>query len=201
MFSNKMKRDLEQTELFIKQSFEAMVSRYLSIFTEYENRDDANMMEYQYEKWLAEQIINIARLKNHAGRKGIFDRLEELLNPDTPTHEEESVIDLILNDRSVFPIYSFDIKRWEELYPAVDVLAQLRKMAGWCEANPKRRKTKSGIKRFVNSWLAADQDRGGAVHISGVQHGVDMNIPPDGTAHPDGGIWMNGKQVLGVKPK
>ena len=23
----------------------------------------------------------------------------------------------------------------------------------------------------------------------------------DGTAHPDGGIWMNGKQVLGVKPK
>jgi len=201
MVTGKMKRELEQAELFVKQSSEAIVSKYLNIFTEYENRDEARWFEYQYEKLLAQLIVDIVGLRNHAGRKCIFDRLEELFNPKTFAFEEESVIELILNDRSAFPIYPSDVKRWEELYPAVDVLGQLRKMAGWCEANPKRRKTKSGIKRFVNSWLAADQDRGGAVHVSGVQHGVDMNIPPDGTAHPDGGIWMNGKQILGVKPK
>jgi len=196
-----MKRDLEQTELFIKQSFDAIVSKYSSIFTEYKNRDEANWFEYQYEELLAKQILNIITLKNHAGRKGVFDRLEELLNPDIPTHEEVSVIEMPLNNGSAFPIYPSDVKRWEELYPAVDVVGQLRKMVGWCEANPKRRKTKAGIKRFINSWLATDQDRGDAVRLFGVKHGADAQFPPDGTAHPDGGIWMNGKQVLGVKPK
>ena len=108
---------------------------------------------------------------------------------------------MLLNDGSDFPIYPSDVKRWEELYPAVDIITQLRKMAGWCDANPKRRKTKSGIKRFINSWLAEEQDKGGVNRLPGAQYSADMMIHPDGTAHPDGGIWMNGKQVLGVKPE
>ena len=38
-------------------------------------------------------------------------------------------------------------------------MQELRKMKGWLTANPKRRKTKSGIKRFINGWLAKEQDR------------------------------------------
>ena len=34
-------------------------------------------------------------------------------------------------------------------------------MRGWLNANPKKRKTKAGILRFVNSWLSREQDRGG----------------------------------------
>ena len=33
------------------------------------------------------------------------------------------------------------------------------KMRGWCLGNPKRRKTRYGIKRFVTSWLGKEQDR------------------------------------------
>ena len=118
-----------------------------------------------------------------------------------PAHEEPLAIEMLLNDGSAFPIYPSDVKRWEELYPAVDIIAQLRKMAGWCDANPKRRKTKNGIKRFINSWLAGEQDKGGVTRLPGAQYNADMMIHADGTAHPDGGIWMNGKQVLGVKPE
>ena len=32
-------------------------------------------------------------------------------------------------------------------------------MHGWCDGNPTRRKTKSGIKRFIASWLASEQDK------------------------------------------
>jgi hypothetical protein len=32
-------------------------------------------------------------------------------------------------------------------------------MYGWCDANPTRRKTKKGIKRFIAYWLASEQDR------------------------------------------
>lgn len=44
------------------------------------------------------------------------------------------------------------------LYPAVDVEQQLRSMRGWLLANPKNKKTKSGIMRFVNSWLSREQN-------------------------------------------
>ena len=35
-------------------------------------------------------------------------------------------------------------------------------MTGWLDANPKRRKTKNGIRSFITGWLAREQDRGGA---------------------------------------
>ena len=34
-------------------------------------------------------------------------------------------------------------------------------MAGWIEANRKKRKTRTGIKKFINSWLSKVQDKGG----------------------------------------
>ena len=70
-------------------------------------------------------------------------------------------ISIILNDGSEYPVYEDQISKWEQLYPAVNVKQELRKMAGWCEANPNRRKTKRGILSFINSWLSREQDRGG----------------------------------------
>ena len=70
-------------------------------------------------------------------------------------------ISLPLNDGSAFEIFQSDVDRWSNLYPAVDVMQQLRNMAGWIDGNPSKRKTRSGIKRFVNSWLAKEQNKGG----------------------------------------
>ena len=71
------------------------------------------------------------------------------------------VISLILNDGSFFDVLSTDVSKWETLYPNVDVPQQLRNMAGWCDANPTRRKTRGGIKRFITTWLANEQNKGG----------------------------------------
>lgn len=79
------------------------------------------------------------------------------------------VMTLPLNDGALFPVEEDDISKWSALYPAVDILAELRKMAGWLDANPTRRKTKAGIRRFVNGWLAKEQDRGGAAPASAYQ--------------------------------
>ena len=73
---------------------------------------------------------------------------------------EPAVIYLTLNDKSQFPVSEKDLEQWQELYPAVDVTQELRKMKGWLDANPTRRKTKSGIRRFINGWLAKEQDKG-----------------------------------------
>ena len=233
--SDKIERDLKQAESFVRRSFEGIVGKYVNLHAQYENHEDADLIEVEYEKWLAHQLFGLLRLRNHEGRKAILVRLEELLNQmvekgpgeagktedhvdnalnkktgskprpsapaAAPTDEEPSVIEMVLNDGTAFPLYPSDVKRWEELYPAVDMMTQLRKMAGWCEANPKKRKTKSGIKRFINSWLAGAQDRGGGIYMPGTSPTDGMPMPLDGTAHPNGGIWMNGKQVLGVTPK
>lgn len=69
------------------------------------------------------------------------------------------MVEIALNDKSLYPIFTEDVEEWQVLYPAIDVLQELRKMKGWCDANPKNRKTKSGVKRFVNSWLSRAQDK------------------------------------------
>lgn len=76
-----------------------------------------------------------------------------------PSKNEPVVISLILNDKSEYPIYQSDIDEWKNLYQSVDILQEIKKMKGWLDANPKKRKTKSGIKRFINSWLSREQDK------------------------------------------
>ena len=90
-----------------------------------------------------------------------------------PVHVEPAIalspvfIALPVNAGRPFEIREAMVSEWEKLYPAVDVRQQLRTMAGWLDANPKRRKTASGVKRFVNNWLSKDQDRGGQVARAG----------------------------------
>ena len=47
---------------------------------------------------------------------------------------------------------------WRRLYPGLDVEAEIRKATAWLLANPTRRKTRTGIPRFLNSWLARAHD-------------------------------------------
>ena len=71
------------------------------------------------------------------------------------------IASIVLNDKTFFDVTQDDYDRWCELYPAVNVMQELRKMVGWCESNPKKRKTRSGIRNFINTWLSKEQDKGG----------------------------------------
>ncbi len=44
-----------------------------------------------------------------------------------------------------------------DAYPEVDVLSELGKMRAWLLSNDQKRKTKRGMKRFINSWLSRAQ--------------------------------------------
>lgn len=74
---------------------------------------------------------------------------------------QSTILTILLHDKTEYPIAEQQVKEWEVLYPAVDILQELKKMKGWCEANPAKRKTDRGILRFVHAWLARAQDRGG----------------------------------------
>lgn len=68
---------------------------------------------------------------------------------------------LPLNDGTEYPVSVEQCQEWAGLYPAVDVIQQLRQMKGWLDANPAKRKTKRGVNAFIVRWLAKEQDRGG----------------------------------------
>ena len=50
------------------------------------------------------------------------------------------------------------MEKYRELYPAVDVDQEFRKMVGWLDTHQKNRKTPRGIGKFINGWLCRAQD-------------------------------------------
>lgn len=53
------------------------------------------------------------------------------------------------------------VRLWKDTYPAVDIMAELRKMKSWAISNPTLRKTRQGMNRFCDNWLKKEQDKAG----------------------------------------
>lgn len=81
--------------------------------------------------------------------------------PETAPSNQSGIL-ILLNDKSSYDVPLDKIALWKETYPAVDVEQELRKMVAWSHSNPTRRKTRRGVNRFINSWMAREQDRGGS---------------------------------------
>lgn len=72
---------------------------------------------------------------------------------------------MLLNTGETYQPEEADIIAWQRTYPAINVHQELNAMESWLDANPTRRKTSRGIKRFINSWLSRAQDRGGSPQV------------------------------------
>lgn len=107
------------------------------------------------------------------------------------TAGENIFISLPLNDKSNYSVSKSDVQHYKILYPAVDVEQQLRSMLGWLEANPSRRKTRTGIKGFITKWLNKVQDRGGVGYGFNPSDNVKNNVT---TA--SGGNYPTGEKVF-----
>lgn len=86
-------------------------------------------------------------------------------------------------------IYVEIVNQFKDLYPSVDVEQELRAMKAWLMTNPTRRKTKNGIMRFVNSWLAKEQNKG--------RHSFDNRAP--NTGYQSRYAHMNAKLINDLK--
>ena len=100
--------------------------------------------------------VEESRVKKSRVEKRKGDACAEPQAASTP-----AAVSLILNDGSLYDVSERDVEQWSKLYPNVDVLQQLRNMAGWCDGNPTKRKTRGGVRRFITSWLAREQNKGG----------------------------------------
>lgn len=94
--------------------------------------------------------------------------------PEKSTPPPSGIL-LPLVDKSVYGVSQEKIALWHESYPAVDVESELRRMVAWLDSNPTKRKTRRGIDRFINSWLARTQDSGGSKGWKEVSEAVGNN--------------------------
>jgi hypothetical protein len=60
-----------------------------------------------------------------------------------------------------YSVTAEQIATWTRAFSGVDVMAELRRMSAWLEANPQRRKTHGGMARAIVNWLSRAQDGGG----------------------------------------
>lgn len=80
--------------------------------------------------------------------------------PEQTSFASEPVMDLpplILKDGSRFHISQNHFNEFVNAYPGVDVRDQIMKMSQWLKTNPSKRKTKNGVMRFINSWIARSE--------------------------------------------
>lgn len=73
---------------------------------------------------------------------------------------------LPLNDGSDFNIREPYFNEMQTLYPSVNLKQEFRGMKAWLISNPTKRKTRPGIKSFINKWLSRAQNAsGGFPHV------------------------------------
>ncbi len=70
------------------------------------------------------------------------------------------VVAIPLVDKTEFQVTQAMIDEFSELYPAVDVKQTLNEIRGWNLTHPTQRKTRTGILKHINTWLAKEQNRG-----------------------------------------
>lgn len=108
------------------------------------------------------QSVSSLETQVRLGKDSIVkDSINTISSEPKASEPDPSGILLILNDKTVYDVPLSKIEKWKSAYPAVDIEQELRKMGAWLDANPTKRKTKRGVDRFINTWLAKEQDRGG----------------------------------------
>ena len=112
-------------------------------------------------------------------KKSKEEKSKEKNTISTEPQNAPAVLTMPLVDGSEFEIREQDIAEWQDAFPNVDVVQQLKAMRLWCKDNPERKKTRKGVRRFITSWLDREQNRGGVRTQQSSVQSKSSSPPPD----------------------
>lgn len=117
----------------------------------------------------------------------VKDKVKEInilsTEPESDSVQYADVEAVILNDGSEWKPTLRQYEEYCRLYGNVDVKQEFALMRGWCLGNPSKRKTKSGVARFVTSWLSKSQNQGGKSGYRPPNNSVVIPMPHYGTGN------------------
>lgn len=110
-------------------------------------------------------VTGVKRIGNVEIEKDKDKEIEkDTICPEVITSEQNVFISLpLVTGSGSFDVTINYLNSLRQLYPAIDVEQEFRKMYAWLDSNPKNRKTERGIKRFITGWLGRAQDKAPAM--------------------------------------
>ena len=111
-------------------------------------------------------------------KKSKEEKSKEKNNISTEPQNAPPVLTMPLVDGTEFEIREQDIAEWQDAFPNVDVVQQLKAMRLWCKDTPSKRKTRKGVRRFITTWLDREQNRGGTRKTQTTYEQPKQTAPP-----------------------
>ena len=161
---NKVRKDRMKETMFLEEKSYLSKSEngiYNLFKKESDNQLSTNCQPTVCPIYNINTIYNIITITNDNINDNTNNVCSELQNSSDQQENtsEPYVIALPLNDKTMHYVTTGDYEKYISFYPAVDVMQELRNMKGWLDAHPRKLKTRSGIKTFINNWLRKDQEK------------------------------------------
>ena len=143
------------------------------------SRNKASKEKYWLINEDGQPLLNAPKNQISAEETGVFDAETMVTDAEIPQKERKEnktkqnkkigrelqssptqppVFRLLMLNGETYPVYQEEIEKYQNLYPAIDVQQEYRKMIGWIDSHPKNRKTPNGIQKFINGWLNRAQN-------------------------------------------
>ena len=135
-----------------------MESRYSNVNKELTN-DNSVSKCYNKTNNVKNELTNLTDNVNVYVNDNVFNNNNNIITNNTITNNIIISVELPLIDNTLYQISEEKVNEWQQVYQAIDVKNELEKMKCWLNANPKNRKTRKGIERFIVAWLNRSQDK------------------------------------------
>lgn len=80
-----------------------------------------------------------------------------------------------LRNDDYFTPNDLDISIWEAAYPLIDVRQMLLEIAAWNHSRPRNRKTRRGVRKHIDSWLALNNEKSALRLERDAKKGIDAH--------------------------
>ena len=200
----KLKEDLvkwkEEKEKRSLAGRKGMESRYSNVNKEITNDNNVSKC-YNKTNNVKNELTNLTDNVNVYVNvnDNVLNNNNNIITNNTITNNIIISVELPLIDGTLYQISEDKVKEWQQVYQALDVKNELEKMKCWLNANPKNRKTRKGVERFIVAWLNRSQDKAPRVvtskHINEIQNSETVQ---DSLQEVDEDIVNQLKTLMGV---
>lgn len=160
-----LKEDLvkwkEEKEKRSQAGKKGMESRYSNVNKELTN-DNSVSKCYNKTNNVKNELTNLTDNVNvyvNVNDNVLNNNNNNIITNNTITNNIIISVEIPLIDNTLYQITEDKVKEWQQVYQALDVKNELEKMKCWLNANPKNRKTRKGVERFIVAWLNRSQDK------------------------------------------
>ncbi len=192
----KWKEEKEKRSLAGKKGME---SRYSNVNKEITN-DNSVRKCYNKTNNVKNELTNLTDNVNVYVNDNVFNNNNNnIITNNTITNNIIISVELPLIDGTLYQISEDKVKEWQQVYQALDVKNELEKMKCWLNANPKNRKTRKGVERFIVAWLNRSQDKAPRIITSKPINDIqDRETAQDSIQEVDEDIVNQLKTLMGV---